>query len=267
MQKRAQKKKTVKKVKSKKGLKGLLFYFGLITLLSLLAYGYQTINTHLNEQLSTFKIENIKVEGNHILSKAEVLGLLGIGKEVKLLDIAPKNVAEKLVISPFIEAASAVYSLPSTLRITIKERKPVAFIYGRGLNLIDANNFIMPVPQTNMSWNLPIIRGIKQKLGVQGAITTSKQAQLAVEITSFIQLLDMPLKEMVSQLNFNSKHYVEIGLSGTRTVIRVDAHNYQDQLYVAAKYLKEYMDFNKLNRLEYVDVRFKNQIVIKEKKA
>ncbi len=54
-------------------------------------------------------------------------------------------------------------------------------------------------------------------------------------------------------------------LSGYKMVIRVDHEEYQEQLFIAAQYLKDYQDFKKIDNLKYVDVRFDGQIIIKEK--
>jgi len=177
------------------------------------------------------------------------------------------EVIKKLKKSPYVRAVNAVYSLPSTLRINIQERTPIAFLYGRGLNMIDDEKFILPVPETNISWNLPVITGIKEKLGLQEAETISPVAKLAVEITRYIQMVDMPLREMVSEISFANDDFIEIGLSGTSAVIKVDYDKYQEQLFIASRYIKDYINFGKLHMLEYLDVRFAGQIIVKETKV
>ncbi len=256
-----------KKKKKKKPAKALFLYLAIIAILSILAFGYKTLNIHLQEKLSRFELNDIHITGNTILSKNEVLKMLGLKSGEKLLEISAGEVAITLKKSSYIRAASAVYSLPSTLRFNITEREPVAFIYGRGLNMIDKESFILPVPGKSIHWDLPVITGIKEKLGIQGVETISETAKKAVEIARYSSLVDMPLREMIAEINFSNKDYVAIGLVGCKAVIRVDRDNYQEQLFIAARYLKDYMDFKKIGGLKYVDVRFKGQIVIKENKV
>lgn len=260
-------KRHLKRPKKKNGLKSLLIYFMVIGILSIAAYGYKIFNSHLQENLSKFELEDVHISGNYILSTEQVLKILGLETGSKLLEISPLEVIEKLKESPYVRAVSAVYSLPSTLRINVQERKPIAFLYGRGLNMIDNENFILPVPETNISWNLPVITGIKEHLGLQGAATISPLAQLAVEITRYVQVVDMPLREMVSEISFANNDFIEIGLTGSTTIIKVDYDKYQEQLFIASRYIKDYIDFGQLDKLEYVDVRFDGQIIVKEIKV
>lgn len=257
----------VKRKTKKKGIKSVILYLSLVIVLSLLAYGYNIFNTYLQESLSSFELEDIHISGNNILTEDEILKILGFKTGEQLLEISPVDVVEKLKDNAYVRAVNAIYSLPSTLRITIVEREPVAFIYGRGLNLIDKENFILPVPHKNIRWNLPVITGVKEKLGLQGAETISEDAKLAVQVVRYIRVLDMPLKEMVSEISLANDDYMEIGLSGSSGIIKIDYDNYQDQLFIAAKYLTDYLDFNRLDKLDYMDVRFSNQIVVKEIKV
>ena len=255
-----------KKIK-KKSAKALFLYFVIIAIMSSLAFGYKTLNIHLQEKLSQFELNDIHITGNTILTENEILKMLGLNSGEKLLEISASEIAKTLKKSAYIRAATAVYSLPSTLRINITERQPVAFIYGRGLNMIDKENFILPVPDKSIRWDLPVITGIKEKLGIQGVETISEIAKNAVGIARYSSMIDMPLREMISEINFINPDYIAIGLVGCNTVIRVDKDNYQEQLFIAAHYFKNYLDFKKIGNLQYVDVLFKGQIVIKKFKV
>ena len=258
---------TLKRRKKKKKGKALLLYILTIALLSIAAYGYKAFNNHLQVSLSKFELTDIHISGNDILSDKEILNILGLETGEKLLEISAKETVKKLKESIYIRAVNAVYSLPSTLRINVWEREPVAFIYGLGLNMIDKENYILPVPDKNIRWNLPVITGISERLGLQGAETISELAKQGVAIARYVSIIDMPLREMVSEISFKNKDYIEIGISGSGAVIRIDQQKYQEQLFVAARYLKDYLDFNRLDKLDYVDVRFSDQIIIKEHKV
>ena len=149
-----------RKKKKKSPLKAVFLYLLILAVLSGLAWGYRFLNQRFQDRLSRFELADIKIQGNSILSNAEILNMLGLKPGEKLLKISAKDVVVKLKKSRYIRAVSAVYSLPSTLRINITEREPVAFLYGRGLNLIDTEGFILPVPEINKRWNLPVISGI-----------------------------------------------------------------------------------------------------------
>ena len=132
-------------------------------------------------QIQNFKAENIEISGNEILSSEKVKELCDYDfANMKTKDIIIEKIAESLIKSDFIKGVSVTKRLPRTLNITLEERKPIAFIYGRGLNLIDDEGHLMPVPKIKKSWDLPFISGISESLGKLGNKTVSEQALNAV---------------------------------------------------------------------------------------
>lgn len=255
------------KKKNKKSLKITLVYLLVIAFLSLAAYSYKWIDDYLQESLSTFKLVDIDIKGNKVLSRKDVLALCGLKPGQELLTIKPVDVVKKLCRSPYIKAAGAVRSLPSTLRIVIKERKPIAFIYGRGLNLIDDEGYLIPVPRMNRRWNLPFITGVNEPLGTLGEKTISRKALKGVEILSYAKLMSSSINEVISEINLKNSRYLRLLLIKGGSEARLDYDNYQENLYVLSQYFEKYLDWNKLAVLKYIDVRFKNQLIIKEKQG
>ncbi len=254
------------KKQRKRKLKAGVWYVIMLLSLSALAWGYNAITRYLETARAAFKLEQIEISGNEILSKAEVLKQLGlVEKGVRLLEIDPATVKSKLSKLAFIRSVSVVHSLPSTLRIRIVERKPVAFVYGRGLNLVDDEGFILPLPKSAHVWHLPVIRNLGEKLGIQGAYALSPKLYRAVDILAFINRLQAPLPALVSELDFSNDAYLNIVLTQGAGVLKVDYTKYEEQLYKASGFFRDYVDFDK-TPFQYVDVRFKDQIVVKNKR-
>ncbi len=250
--------------KEKKG-RGVFFYLFLIILFSLLAWSYRALEDYLHERLARFELEDIQFRGNHVLGDEELLKRLGfVDEETRLLEIKPKQVEERLKDLPYVRTVHAVHSLPSTLRIVLHEREPLAFLLGRGLNLVDDEGFILPVPQKSLHWDLPVICGINENLGVQGAYTVSQEVQKAVKIAAYVRLMPLPLPELVSEIDMSERGFVQLLLKNGKTRIRVERKAYQEQLFKAALYLQEYMDYKTIDKIKYVDVRFAGQVVIGE---
>lgn len=254
------------KKRTRKSIRNGLIYVSLILLLSVFAYGYKWLNRYLQDKLTTFELVQIEIKGNHILSRNDVLGLCGVKPGEKLLTVKPNEVVNKILKSPYVKAASAVRSLPATLRIRIVERKPLAFIYGRGLNLIDDDGYLLPVPRRPQRWNLPFITGVKESLGTLGSRTRSKQAMRAVKVLAFINYMGPLLKEVVAEINVERKDYLQLVLIRGGARIKLDYENYQDNLFVLSEYLNKYFDWDMLPQVNYMDVRFANQLIVKHKK-
>jgi len=254
--------------KRKRSIRSFFSYISILILLSVLAYGYKYINSYLQDNMATFKLVDIDIQGNTILSRTQVLELCGLPEgETELMQLNPAQVVQNLRRSPYIKAASAVRSLPATMRIVLEERQPLAFIYGRGLNLIDAEGFLMPVPRSNHNWNLPFITGIKDRLGSLGEQTISGNALLGVQILAFTNYLNSPLSEMISEINLDKPANLKLRLTKGGAIVRLDFKNYRENVYLLTQYFQKYLDWEKLTAIEYFDVRFKDQLIIKEKRG
>jgi len=253
--------------KKKNKFKSAVLYILIVGLLSVSGYAYRSFSRHLQSITSEFELQDIKISGNTLVSRSRILQMIGLDPGVKLLAIQVDQVAEKLLESPFVESASAAYSLPSTLRIEIVERKPMAFVYGNGLNMIDEMGFIMPIPPISKSWDLPVITGFKENIGVQGAVTSSARLKKVLNLLSDISEMKAPFPQLVSEMNCSDNHFLQIRLCDSPTSLRVSYDDCFLQLFVAAGYLHDYTDFEQLKKIDYIDLRFDGQIVVGEKKG
>ncbi len=257
-----------KSKRRKKSLKNALIYLTGIVLLSAAAYGYKMIDRYLQQRLSSFELENIVVHGNHILSRNDVLTLCGVkSNRQKLLRIKPAQLRERILASPYVKSVNVVASLPATLRIVIEERKPIAFIYGRGLNLIDEQGYLMPVPRDNRRWNLPFITGIKTSLGTLGDVTRARQALKAVEILGYLRFIKSPLIDLVAEVDMANPVRPRLRFVKNGALVKLSVKNYQDNLFVLDRFISKYFDWNRLTSVEYFDMRFDRQLIVKEKKS
>ncbi len=254
--------------KRRKSIRAGLTYLAVLTVLSFAAYGYKYINSYLQDNLASFKLVDIDIKGNHILSRTEILELCGLPKgETKLLYLRPSQVVKNLIKSPYIKSAGAVRSLPATLRIVVEERKPVAFIYGRGLNLIGEDGVLMPVPKNHLSWNLPFITGVKEALGSLGEKTLSKKALLGTEILVYMRWMQSPLSEVVSEIDMGRINDLRLKLVRGGASVRFNKKNYQENLFLLSQYFKKYLDWSRLAAYDYFDVRYQDQLIVKEKRG
>jgi cell division protein FtsQ len=252
--------------RKKRAMRNGFFYILIIAALSVAAYGYQWIDSYLQESLTTFKLVDIEINGNEILSRQEILNLCGLEEDgSQLLTIKPPDVVKRICNSPYVKAATAVRSLPSKLRITILERKPIAFIYGRGLNLIDEDGVLIPVPYNSTRWNLPFISGVDESLGALGHKSVSEKALQGAEIVSYLRMIPSSLNEMISEVDVSRDDYIMLKMIRGGAEVRIDKENYQENLFILNQYFEKYLEWNQLPMFEYVDVRFKDQLIIKNK--
>ena len=218
------------------------------------------------KQEQNFKAENIEVTGNEILSSEKIKDLCDYDfTNSKTNDINIEEIAESLMKSDFIKGVSVTKRIPRTLNITIEEREPIAFIYGRGLNLIDDEGFLMPVPKIKKSWDLPFISGITESLGKLGEKTNSEQALKAVSLVSHLELNNSLMLALISEINMDNSRLFELTMINGGAKIRINRTEYDKELYVLQNYVKSYLDWSDMAQIDYIDLRFKDQLIVKKK--
>ncbi len=249
------------------GFKTGLYYAGLILLLIAGMYVYHSLEAKLQSRLTTFRLVNIQIQGNHILSRAEVLQLIGVKAGEQLLTVRADDLARRLRTSPYVKNAFAVRTLPSTLRISVEERRPVAFVMGHGLNLIDEDGVILPIPASNLRWDLPLISGIGKNIGRRGKVATSPKIKTALAILEMLSATESPARQLISGIDFSSPHFVQLHLKKGRAVARLNYEDLAGQCVLFSDYSINYLDWTGLNKIDYIDLRFKNQLIVRHQRG
>jgi cell division protein FtsQ len=231
-----------------------------------LFFGINEIVSIGQEEIEKFSAENIEITGNEILNREKVIELCNISETTeKVENINIDEIASSLMESAFIKGVSITRRLPRTLNITIEERKPVAFIYGKGLNLIDSEGYLIPIPNVNISWDLPLISGIEERLGNLGEQTISDQAQMATSLLNHLRMNDIILTGLISEISFSNDKFLEIILIKGGAKIKINRDNYAKELYILQNYVTNYLNWSDLTKIDYIDLRFQDQLIVKKK--
>ncbi|HEY6554707.1 MAG TPA: FtsQ-type POTRA domain-containing protein [Vicinamibacteria bacterium] len=108
------------------------------------------------------KVAKVEVRGGHFLSEGEVRELLGpaVGENILSMDI--EALKARLRASPWVAEATVSRTLPDTLKVSIRERVPVALAEIDRLYLMDAEGGLIDIfgPRT-AAFDLPIVRGLQ----------------------------------------------------------------------------------------------------------
>lgn len=110
---------------------------------------------------------DIKIEGNHFVSREEVLVALGFpnshgGGTVSMFRVNLALLRARLEAIPWDASAAITRIFPNHLLISIKERAPVAFAaIGGQLELVDRDGVLLR-PPTGVNFDFPVLDGLNQ---------------------------------------------------------------------------------------------------------
>lgn len=153
----------------------------------------------LLEHDARFRIDgaaDIQATGLREVSRAEMLPVFGedIGRNIFFVPLDERR--RQLESIPWIEHATVMRLLPDQIRVSVVERKPVAFTRrGQQIGLVDANGVLLTMPADAMArhhYSFPVITGIDS-----GDPASSRRARMAVYL------------RMMGDLDSTGRHYSE----------------------------------------------------------
>lgn len=105
-----------------------------------------------------FNIKQINVEGINKLTREEIISYSQVQLDVNMFKMQKQETIEKIQENSYVESASITRELPSTIKISIKERVPQYIIeIANGNAYIDSKGYILEISQEKLP--LPIILG------------------------------------------------------------------------------------------------------------
>lgn len=209
---------------------------------------------------SSFDIEKIDIQGLNRLKKEEVRDLLSLELPQNIFNMNLKEARERIETHPRIKEALIHRRPPERIIIRVREREPLALINREGDFLgIDSSGVPFPLMEPLKGIDLPLITGIESSEIIIGEESNSTRLRMALDILATILSLKGGLYSQVSEIN------VEDGIT-LYTIeairVRMGKEDFRDQLLNLQGVL---IHLNKeKKRAEYIDLRFKNKVIVKE---
>src|SRR5438128_1049270 len=134
------------------------------------------------------RVRTVEVSGADHLSTAHVVRVSGVRTGQSLVLLRPGEIADRLEADPWIAEATVERDLPTTLRIAVRERSPVAAVRkGSGYQELAADGTVLGTPTGRPA--LPVIvpaagRGIGPAVSALGAMTGVLRDQVRAAIVA-----------------------------------------------------------------------------------
>lgn len=212
--------------------------------------------------LEVFRVNQIKVRGNHRLSNGEVLAMLESlrGRSVLAVDLGEWRRA--LLNSPWVADASLRRTLPSTVDVVILERAPLGIgRIGGSLYLVDDRGVVIDeYGPSYADLDLPIIDGLSGHSTTPGEDAADVyRALLARRLLDALRVRNMV--SQISQIDVSDSRNAVVLLEGDPTLIRLGNERFVERLqsyYELAPALRE-----QVPQIDYVDLRFDERVYVR----
>lgn len=214
---------------------------------------------------SIFAISTVKVSDNQTVTRDEILAMAGVSPGTNIFQLDQELTQRSVKIHPMVKDAQIIRHLPSTIEIKIKERQSWAVIpYNDLFLLIDNEGVCIDKLNQLPNQNMPIITMDKVALRVNLGQVVAPEA--VYMIRKVWQALNNGDRQNISQFHYISKEksLLIYTLSGTEIRfgkldrLEEKATHFREAIEIEANFEKEGKDV-----LDYVDLRFKGQPVVK----
>lgn len=207
------------------------------------------------------QVDHLVVRGHERLSAGEVLALVdGLrGQNVLLVRLDPWR--ERLLASPWVEDATIRRVLPSTLEISVRERRPMGIgRIGTALYLIDARGVVVDeYGPAYADIDLPIVDGLAAASS-DGSLIDTARAEFAGRVIA--NLATRPeIAKRVSQIDVSDLHNAVVLLDGDTALLRIGESEFVERL-------QQYLDLapalrERMSGIDYVDLRFDERLYVR----
>jgi cell division protein FtsQ len=215
---------------------------------------------------SNLKISRIDIDGNRIVGTNELVRLSHVQIGSMLFQTDLQAVQQSIMSHYYIKSASVERNLPNTILIRISERIPIAMINNSEKLYFDEDGTVLPQSVSHKLLDLPLISG----LGAGSQLKPGKSLPES-DITEALQILAV-MKKVYRNLYHNIS---EIQLRNGGDIVMYSTECGIPIIFghgdLAGKIVKLDAFWNTVvlirgpQNLEYIDLRFSDQIVAKWK--
>ena len=209
---------------------------------------------------------SIVISGAQHASHDALLALAQVAEGDRLYAIDTAVAADRLVRHPWVARASLVRLPTGTLRITVREREPIARVEGAAGYYLDAHGFAMP-PVSDTTYHVPRLRGLP------GSYHPVRPLSNDTTRAMLLALSEMPdrRRRLVAGLQWRDDIGFVLETAPTRMhpsiAVRLGHTAFGPRLERLYAFWRRAVMTQPETHFDYVDLRFKGQIVAREDDA
>lgn len=197
-----------------------------------------------------FQVKEIAVQGNNRLSAKQILDWANISLEKSIFAINLKEITQRIASNSQIKRVEIKRVLPADILVLVEERLPFACLV-RGKDFFEVCEEGVIIKKREDSMDLPVIE-------VDSSFSLEAKLTKEVRILLMAQELGIPF----SKLDVKNRQE-QVGLLERGVKVYLGKGEHLDYF----SYLPSLLETSrkKGNSIKYIDLRFNNQIVVKEK--
>lgn len=238
----------------------LKWIMGIVVTLGI-SLGMFRLVSHLSTHSQMFALKEIRVEGNRLVDRQEILRLANLKIGMNLYQIPTRQISGRILKNHYIQGVSLARSLPSTMIISVQERVPVAYLVDQQVYMIDEYGVILPNKAGITVSHLPLITG----LTVNSLLKDRRPLFEALNLISRMREVDNDLFQFISEIHIDYKSPPCLYLIKGGTRVELGDDFVSQRLFILSSLVKDPAVYKELDRIKYIDLRFKDRVIVSRK--
>lgn len=214
-----------------------------------------------------FVLKSVKISGNQVVTRQEILELANVDFSKEIFKIETDKIRGRIMAHPMVKSASVNRFLPAMLRIHIEERNLIAVISGSEMSAVDENGLVISQFPASAVYDLPIITGFNFKSDSPGE-RNSGQSEIITEMFYMVKMLkacNLPLYHEISEIHYQDNYGVVLYFKNLNLPVIFGNDDFHRKVIYFSTIYHHLLKQKQIHEALAIDVRFKNQVVIKHK--
>jgi cell division septal protein FtsQ len=183
-----------------------------------------------------------------------------------MYDLDLTKIRQDVVSHYFLKDVVVERDLPSTIRITVTERTPIAMINTGELRYLDPEGIVLPHSVSGELFDLPLISGIPSDVPPKvGAALTHADIQEALTILSSARLVNKEMFHLISEVRLRNGGDIVLYTADGSIPILFGRGHAASKLVRLESLWSEVVRERGSRSVQYIDIRFADQIVVRWK--
>ena len=213
---------------------------------------------------SNLKVKRVTIEGNRIVETAELTQLIKVPKNTQLQEIDLMAVRRDIMSHHFIKDAVVERDLPATLKVTVKERVPLAIINSTEILYLDEDGVVLPHSISKQLFDLPVLTGMPEGLALMpGATLKNADIQEALRVLASSKLVSKELYHLISEVRLRNGGDIVLYASEWGVPIIFGRGEIANKLVRLEAFWNDVVHERGSDNLQYVDLRFDDQVIVR----
>jgi cell division protein FtsQ len=206
---------------------------------------------------------NIETLGNTHLTRGQMLSVFGADMERNIFRVPLAERRADLERLPWVQHATVMRLLPNTLRVSVEERTPVAFVReGTTIGLVDASGVLLDMPADapgDPHYSFPVLTGIS---AVDPLSTRAARIEIYRRFMKELDSAGGKVTESLSEVDISNPEDVKALIASGGTDIMV--HFGDEEFLTRYRHFEEHLAAWKQQypKLASADMRYEQQVVL-----